>query len=455
MAGDVSEAGDGPAEPTTGASPPRPKRVLTVFTLVMITTGIITSLQGAPSMAEFGFGSLFIYLAVAVVFLIPSALISAELATGWPADGGVYVWVREAFGERWGFLAVWQQWSENAIWFPSILQVTVITAAFAFDPDLQNDKVYVFVSVNVVFWSLTLLNLLVPKVIANAIDQGLASGQATALYVAAAIILAIALVRALAGFGQRYFGEWLTYRVAYDLRNEFYDSVQQLPFAFHDKAHTGDLMSRATGDISETERFVGVHHPARQGQFLGPLQPDDPGQEPGAAEVHRQTPADEDLREPGPVGGDDDVAAECHVHTRSHRHPVDGGDGRLGDPVQGGGRPLHHLHPAVAVGHRHGAPEPCQVEIGPGAELTRGPGDHQHPVVAVLEVDERLGEEGPAVGGNGVLPIRAVDRQPTHLPFGLDVEPGHVGDSRHQPGAVTVPVWVSIRSGSMTRAPST
>ncbi len=104
----------------------------------------------------------------------------------------------------------------------------------------------------------TLLSLFVPLVIATAIDRGLESGQATALFIAAAMILAIALVRGLVSFGQRYFGEWLTYRVAYDLRNEFFDSVQQLPFSFHDKAHTGDLMSRATGDISETERFVGT-----------------------------------------------------------------------------------------------------------------------------------------------------------------------------------------------------
>jgi amino acid transporter len=154
-----TEIAPSPAAPAPDDAP-RPKRVLTVFTLVMITTGIITSIHGAPSMAEFGFGSLFIYLSVAVVFLIPTALISAELATGWPADGGVYVWVREAFGERWGFLAVWQQWAENAIWFPSILQVTVITAAFAFNPSLQNNKTYVFIGVNLVFWSLTLLNLL-------------------------------------------------------------------------------------------------------------------------------------------------------------------------------------------------------------------------------------------------------------------------------------------------------
>lgn len=103
-----------------------------------------------------------------------------------------------------------------------------------------------------------LLNLFVPQVIKNAIDNGLAEGQASALFAAGGIILGIALVRGLAGFGQRYYGEWLTHRVAYDLRNHFYDSVQHLPFAFHDRSHTGDLMSRATSDISETERFVGI-----------------------------------------------------------------------------------------------------------------------------------------------------------------------------------------------------
>lgn len=103
----------------------------------------------------------------------------------------------------------------------------------------------------------TLLNLFVPQIIKQAIDQGLAAGQPAALFAAAALILAIAVVRGVAAFGQRFFGEWLTYRVAYDLRNDLYRSLQRLPFAFHDQAHTGDLMSRATGDTAETERFVG------------------------------------------------------------------------------------------------------------------------------------------------------------------------------------------------------
>lgn len=104
----------------------------------------------------------------------------------------------------------------------------------------------------------SLLNLIVPQIIKTAIDDGLAAGRPRALFVAGGLILGIALIRGGAAFGQRFFGEWLTHRTAYDLRNHFYASVQNLPFAFHDRAQTGDLMSRATGDITETERFVGI-----------------------------------------------------------------------------------------------------------------------------------------------------------------------------------------------------
>ncbi|MCW7554071.1 APC family permease [Endozoicomonas gorgoniicola] len=140
-------------------SPVQPKRTLTAFTLIMITTGTITSIHGAPSMAEYGFGLIFIYLFVALVFLVPSALISAELATGWPEDGGVYIWVREAFGEQLGFVAVWSQWIENVIWFPSILTVAVLAAAYGFDARLADNGQFIFLAVNVAFWLLTITNL--------------------------------------------------------------------------------------------------------------------------------------------------------------------------------------------------------------------------------------------------------------------------------------------------------
>jgi ATP-binding cassette subfamily B multidrug efflux pump len=104
----------------------------------------------------------------------------------------------------------------------------------------------------------TLLNLFIPQVLKAAVDIGLANEEMAALLKASALILGIGVVRIFAGFGQRYYGEWLTHRFAYDFRNRYYDRVQRLSFAFHNRSQTGDLMSRATSDISETERFIGM-----------------------------------------------------------------------------------------------------------------------------------------------------------------------------------------------------
>ncbi len=104
----------------------------------------------------------------------------------------------------------------------------------------------------------TLVNLFVPQIIAEAIDSGLTQQNAQMLFYAGGVIMAIAVARGLVSFGQRFYGEWLSHRVAYDLRNQFYRRLQQLPFAFHDRAKTGDLMSRATSDITESERFAGI-----------------------------------------------------------------------------------------------------------------------------------------------------------------------------------------------------
>src|SRR3990167_5070420 len=70
------------------------KPMLGVFALAMINVVIIASLRALPLMAEEGFSLVFFFLAAAFIFLIPSALVSAELATGWPKTGGVYVFLR-------------------------------------------------------------------------------------------------------------------------------------------------------------------------------------------------------------------------------------------------------------------------------------------------------------------------------------------------------------------------
>ena len=122
---------------------------------------------------------------------------------------------------------------------------------------LRPYKWQVFLAYSATFIAV-LLNLYIPQLVKNAIDEGVVAGDMTAVWRATGLILLVALVRTIVSFAELFGGEWLTFRFSYDLRNDFYNAVQYLPFAFHDKHHTGDLMSRATSDVGETERFVGT-----------------------------------------------------------------------------------------------------------------------------------------------------------------------------------------------------
>ncbi len=104
------------------------KKVLSLFSLVMINVVAIDNLRSLPVGAKFGFSLISYYILAALLFFIPVALISAECATGWPHRGGVYIWVRQALGNRWGFFVIWIMWIYNVVWYPS--QMIYITGMF-------------------------------------------------------------------------------------------------------------------------------------------------------------------------------------------------------------------------------------------------------------------------------------------------------------------------------------
>ncbi len=136
------------------------KRVLSVFVLAMLNVSVMASLRNLPLVSEYGLGAVFYFLIVALMFLIPCALISAELATGWPRTGGVYIWIREALGDRWGFFAVWVQWAHSLSWYPVILSFVASTVAYVVNPELAENKYYILTVVLISFWGMTLLNYL-------------------------------------------------------------------------------------------------------------------------------------------------------------------------------------------------------------------------------------------------------------------------------------------------------
>lgn len=140
------------------------RRFLNVPLLALLNLSVMSSLRNLPIVSEYGYGSLFFYCLVAVVFLFPAALISAELATGWARTGGIYIWVKEAFGPMWGFFAVWMQWIHNVTWFPAILSFSAATFAYLFNPELANNKAYIISFILIGFWGMTFYNSMGLKV---------------------------------------------------------------------------------------------------------------------------------------------------------------------------------------------------------------------------------------------------------------------------------------------------
>ncbi|MBI2919022.1 MAG: ABC transporter ATP-binding protein [Chloroflexi bacterium] len=102
----------------------------------------------------------------------------------------------------------------------------------------------------------TLLSLAVPRFIGQAVDLVLSKGDTRLLLGLAVAVVVVSVLRGLFNYGQTYLSEWVSQRVAYDLRNRLYDHIQRLSFSFHDQAQTGQLMSRATADVEGLRMFV-------------------------------------------------------------------------------------------------------------------------------------------------------------------------------------------------------
>jgi glutamate:GABA antiporter len=130
---------------------------LAVFTL--LTLASLFNIRKFPTMAETQWQLVTFLLLAILLYLIPASLVSAELATGWPQTGGVYVWVKKAFGQRWGFVAVWLQWFQMTIGFVAALTFIAATFAYAFMPSLADSKLYQFIVSIIIWWGMTLVNL--------------------------------------------------------------------------------------------------------------------------------------------------------------------------------------------------------------------------------------------------------------------------------------------------------
>ena len=111
---------------------PVKKKAFGLFSMVLFSVSAILVGDTIASSAAMGVPGLTFWLALGVFFFIPYGFVTAELGAAWPDDGGIYVWVREAFGPMWGTVTAWLYWVNVALWAPSVFVLFLYSAEAAF-----------------------------------------------------------------------------------------------------------------------------------------------------------------------------------------------------------------------------------------------------------------------------------------------------------------------------------
>jgi hypothetical protein len=148
---------DVPAEGTAGRADEkavaRSKAVTYIswIALALMATSSVASLRPAPTIAVYGLACIFLYIVPAIIFLLPTSLVSAELASGY--EGGVYNRVARGISKPMGFLAVWCQFAMTIFYYPTLLGFVASTLAYVINPELASSGVWTAIVIVVVYWT--------------------------------------------------------------------------------------------------------------------------------------------------------------------------------------------------------------------------------------------------------------------------------------------------------------
>ena len=144
------------------------KRSLGVTDMTLFTVSAILLLDTLSASASIGVSSITWWVILSLLFFLPYGLISAELGTTYPEQGGIYAWVRDAFGARWGTRVTWLYWLNNVLWHASLYVLFAGIFAQMFLPELSSTaKLIMALALTWLVIGLTTLSLSIGKWIPN------------------------------------------------------------------------------------------------------------------------------------------------------------------------------------------------------------------------------------------------------------------------------------------------
>jgi len=134
------------------------KKWLGTFQLIMFAVVSVDSLRNLPIGAQYGLSLVTFYSFAGLAFFLPLVWVASQLTVKFPNVGGSYLWIQEAFGETWGCLSIWLQWTYNIIWYPTIFAFITSTLISLISPELGTNKFILLSSCAGLFWLITFIH---------------------------------------------------------------------------------------------------------------------------------------------------------------------------------------------------------------------------------------------------------------------------------------------------------
>ena len=200
---DINSAEVGAGVPSAASYPHRDrvavakKEYMTMFALAMMNVSILAGLANDPQQAFYGLSSITFFVIGAILFFLPTALVTAELATGWTQRGGIFRWVGEGMGPGWGFMCLiilWMQCSINFGIAPVSFSATILfytpnfNAAVAFAEHPQHE-IWIICCWLVFYWFLAFLATKGLKVFSKIAKYGVVIGSLVPLGVMVVLMI--------------------------------------------------------------------------------------------------------------------------------------------------------------------------------------------------------------------------------------------------------------------------
>ncbi len=127
--------------------------------IVMILTSCL-GVRWIPVAGAIGPSALLFWIIGALLFFIPLSLIVMELSTNYSKDGGIYLWVKNAFGDKYAFYIAWLYWVNNLFYYPGLLVFMVVNLAYLIGyKELATNHLFVVSFVLIFLWLAIIINI--------------------------------------------------------------------------------------------------------------------------------------------------------------------------------------------------------------------------------------------------------------------------------------------------------